>query len=76
MQCENHTQSILHLTYPLGVSDQFASCSEDGSIRIWDVSRYEVTSRCTAQAAGHPNCLTYNEEVILSGILTIFIPVI
>jgi len=26
--CENHTNSITYLTYPKGISDKFASCSE------------------------------------------------
>ena len=26
--CENHTKSITYLTYPNGISDRFASCSE------------------------------------------------
>ncbi len=30
LQCENHTNAVLFLSYPEGVSDKFASCSLDG----------------------------------------------
>ncbi len=29
LQSENHTESVLFVTYPLGVSDKFLSCSVD-----------------------------------------------
>ncbi|KAL4432056.1 hypothetical protein ABPG74_017792 [Tetrahymena malaccensis] len=68
LHCENHTDSVVFLTYPPGVSDKFASCSEDGSIRLWDIgSDYVVTTRCFANNAGSPLCLTYNSEIVLSG---------
>lgn len=46
LQSENHVENILDLTYPPGISDKFASCSQDGTIRLWDVSEYIVTTRC------------------------------
>lgn len=67
LQCENHTNAVVFLAYPLKVSDKFASCSFDESIRLWDVSEYAVTSRCFAQGGGSPFCLDYNEEVVISG---------
>ena len=67
LQCENHTNSVLFLNYPNKVSDKFASCSMDETIRLWDISDYVVASHCTAQSGGSPNCLTYNDEVIISG---------
>lgn len=47
LQCENHTNAVLFLNYPLGVSDKFASCSSDETIRLWDVSDYIVNSHCS-----------------------------
>ena len=37
LHCENHVDSVLHLTYPPNGSDKFASSSEDGTIRLWDI---------------------------------------
>lgn len=67
LHSENHTGSILSVAYPPNVSDRFASASEDGSIRIWDVSDYVVIAKCAANNAGVPICLVYREEVLLSG---------
>jgi WD40 repeat protein len=67
--CENHTEPVLDVSYMNGVSDKFATCSEDGSIRLWDSNDYSVISRCTVQTAGlvFPNCATFTDEVIISG---------
>jgi len=67
LHSENHTGGILNVGYPLGVSDRFASASEDGTIRLWDISEYQVTARCSATNAGVPICLVYRDEVLLSG---------
>jgi len=67
LHCENHTESVLFLTYPWGVSDKFGSTSEDQTIRLWDVSDYVVESRITCPGAGAPWCLIYSDEVVLSG---------
>ena len=67
LQCENHTEGIQFINYPPKASDSFASCSDDGTIRLWDVSEYVVTNRISAAGGGVPQCLTYNDEVVLSG---------
>lgn len=67
LQCENHTDSVVFIAYPDGVSDKFASCSEDGTIRRWDVNDYIVEGRCIGNSAGSPLCLVYADEVMLSG---------
>lgn len=68
LHCENHVDSVLFLIYPEGISDRFASASEDGTIRLWDItSDYIVKTRCLANNAGSPLCMVYNDEIILSG---------
>jgi WD40 repeat protein len=34
--CENHTEAVVDTYYMPGVSDKFSTCSEDGTIRLWD----------------------------------------
>ena len=67
--CENHTDPVLHSYYMPGVSDKFSTCSEDGTIRLWDANDYSVISRCAVQssAAIFPNCCIFTDEVIISG---------
>lgn len=67
LQSENHTKSVLFVAYPPGISDKFATCSMDGTIRLWDVSNYVVSARCTSKSTAIPICLEYNEEVVISG---------
>lgn len=38
LHCENHVDSISFLVYPKGSSEKFASASEDGTIRLWDIA--------------------------------------
>lgn len=54
LHSENHTGGIVQLGYPPGISDRFASASEDGTIRIWDISDYAVIARCYANGGGVP----------------------
>jgi len=67
--CENHTEPVLDVYYMNGVSDKFSTCSEDGSIRLWDANDYSVISRCSVMAATgvYPNCSIFTDEVIISG---------
>lgn len=67
--CENHTAPVLDIHYMDGLSDKFSTCSEDGTVRIWDANDYSVTTRCTAQVHGgvHPTCSVFTDEVLISG---------
>ena len=67
--CENHTAPVLDCYYMQGVSDKFSTCSEDGTVRLWDSNDYSVVSRCAvATAPGvFPNCSIFTDEVLISG---------
>jgi WD40 repeat protein len=69
--CENHTAPVLSIWFMKDVSDKFITCSEDGTIRLWDSNNYSVTARCTAPQATsatlYPVCAVFTDEVILSG---------
>ena len=73
--CENHTKPVLGVWFMPGVSDKFITCSEDGTVRLWDSNSYSVTARCVAQSAqnapgnggANPLCAIFTDEVILSG---------
>jgi len=49
------------------VSDKFATCSEDTTIRLWDSNDYSVYARCAVLAGGYPTCCNFTEEVVISG---------
>ena len=69
--CENHTAAVTSCWYMPGVSEKFITCSEDGTIRLWDSNNYSVTARCVAPnnqgAPLFPICAVFTDEVILSG---------
>lgn len=68
--CENHTGPALGVHYSDGVSDKFSTCSEDGTIRLWDANDYSVIARCALITTGpgvFPNCSIFTDEVIISG---------
>jgi cilia- and flagella-associated protein 52 len=62
---ESHTRPMTYVNFPVGVSDKFATSSEDGTIRIWDGSDYSVISRCVAP--GVPTCFVLTLEIVISG---------
>jgi WD40 repeat protein len=45
---ENHTEPVLDVFYMKGVSDRFLTCSQDGTLRLWDANDYSVKARCIA----------------------------
>jgi WD40 repeat protein len=49
--CENHTKPVNHVWFMPGVSDKFITCSEDGTVRLWDSNTYAVVARCVAQSS-------------------------
>ncbi len=67
--CENHTGPVVDVYYMNGLSDKFSTCSEDGSIRIWDANDYSVSTRCTVMSTAgiYPMCSAFTDEVLISG---------
>ncbi len=67
--CENHTEAVVDTYFMPGVSDKFSTCSEDGTIRLWDSNDYSVIARCSVltQAGVSPLCSLFTDEVIISG---------
>mmetsp|Transcript_38657 Transcript_38657/g.28001 ORF Transcript_38657/g.28001 Transcript_38657/m.28001 type:complete len:90 (+) Transcript_38657:1098-1367(+) len=68
--CENHTEAVVDCFFMKNVSDKFLTCSEDGTIRLWDSNDYSVQARCSAgtnQPGVFPNCAVFTDEVIISG---------
>lgn len=46
--CENHTAAVVNIWFMKDLSDKFVTCSEDGTIRLWDSNNYSVIARCVA----------------------------
>ena len=72
---ENHTAAVVSIWFMKDTSDKFISCSDDGTIRLWDSTNYQVTARCVAPSVAQgshvggvqPICAIFTDEVILSG---------
>ena len=64
---ENHISDVLQVSFMNEVSDKFATCSEDTTIRLWDSNDYSVYARCAVLAGGYPTCCNFTEEVVISG---------
>jgi len=67
LHSENHSQRVNGVAFPIGVSDRFATCSADGTIRVWDLNDYSVPMRALVRDGGEPSCLAYAIECIISG---------
>jgi len=71
--CENHTAAVVSIWFMKDLSDKFITCSEDGSIRLWDSNNYSVIARCVAPISSNtsigitPLCACFTDEVIISG---------
>eukprot|EP01059_Diplonema_ambulator_P022868 TRINITY_DN38207_c0_g1_i1.p1 TRINITY_DN38207_c0_g1~~TRINITY_DN38207_c0_g1_i1.p1 ORF type:complete len:699 (+),score=56.63 TRINITY_DN38207_c0_g1_i1:49-2097(+) len=53
-----HTQAVTDVAVPRNRSDQFATSSKDGSIRVWDLSDYSILFEVRHQTV-EPRCLVY-----------------
>lgn len=64
---ENHVADVLDVSFMPDVSDKFATCSEDTTIRLWDSNDYSVYARCAVMGSCHPICCNFTDEVVISG---------
>lgn len=64
---ENHSAPVTFLAFPPDSSDRFASCSLDGTIRMWDLSDYKVLCKGHCRDGGIPHCLAFALECLLTG---------
>ena len=66
---ESHFEPVSCVAYAPDDSACFATCSLDGSVRVWDVTNYTVTARgvCQTSLTGPPLSLGFTGEVLLSG---------
>jgi len=67
LHSENHSKRVNGIAFPIGVSDRFATCSADGTIRVWDLNDYSVPMRTHVRDSAEPLCLAYAIECIISG---------
>jgi len=66
---ESHFEPVSCVAYAPDDSAAFATCSLDGTVRVWDVTNYTVTARGTCQTSltGPPLSLGFTGEVLLTG---------
>jgi WD40 repeat protein len=64
---ENHTDSILNF-YSLNDKDyRFGTASKDGTVRLWTLDDYSVYSRVNISHSVTPYCVTFTDDMLISG---------
>ena len=70
---EAHTAPVTCISFCLGQNDRFATGSQDGSIRVWDMSEYVVVGTVAPRKESDaglykyfPKCISY-ADIIISG---------
>ena len=64
---ENHTDAIIDFFSLNDEYYRFGTCSLDGTIRIWNLDDYSVSTRIKINQSIIPQCLKFNEDMIVSG---------
>mmetsp|Transcript_22863 Transcript_22863/g.53352 ORF Transcript_22863/g.53352 Transcript_22863/m.53352 type:complete len:637 (-) Transcript_22863:100-2010(-) len=64
---ENHSLWVTAVAFPGGVSDRFGTCSDDCTVRMWDLSDYTTIVKATARDGGTPMCLDFGIECAVTG---------
>ena len=64
---ENHCDSVTDVAYAANVSDRFATCSRDRTVRIWDASDYTVRNKAFVRGAGSPTSVCLSSDHIFTG---------
>ena len=64
---ENHTDAII-TSFSLNDDHyRFGTCSLDGTIRIWNLDDYSVSTRIKINPSIIPQCHEFNDDMIISG---------
>eukprot|EP00397_Hematodinium_sp_SG-2012_P029441 GEMP01031101.1.p1 GENE.GEMP01031101.1~~GEMP01031101.1.p1 ORF type:complete len:617 (+),score=113.83 GEMP01031101.1:24-1874(+) len=67
-QSQNPAGKVLGVTFPHGVSDAFMSCSDDGSVTLWDGNNYNAKLECRERgASGFPVSCCGSLDILLAG---------
>jgi WD40 repeat protein len=64
---ENHTDSIIAFHSLNDRYYRFGTCSIDGTIRLWNLIDYSVYSRFSIGGKVLPLCLTFRDDLLISG---------
>lgn len=64
---EAHHGAITAVTFPKDSSDRFATCSEDGTVVMWDLSDYSVLCKGSHRDGGIPTCIDFALECLVTG---------
>ncbi len=64
---ENHHGPVRSMAYHSGRSDQFVTCGNDKTIRMWDASDYSILLKMYVRDAGLPSCVDLCLDTIFTG---------
>ncbi|KAF0971624.1 hypothetical protein FDP41_009847 [Naegleria fowleri] len=65
---ESHIREVTDVAFSSEKSDQFCSCSSDGTIRVWDLENYfTLNTFVVATQTSKPTCIIYVGEKVVTG---------
>lgn len=64
---ENHTDAITNFFSMGDELYRFGTCSLDGTIRVWNLDDYSVSTRIKINQSVIPQCLRFNDDFLISG---------
>ena len=64
---ENHTDAITDFFSYGDDLYRFSTCSNDGTIRLWNLDDYSVSSRIYINQEILPLCVKFNDDILVSG---------
>lgn len=64
---EGHNAAVRQLKFADGDISKFASASDDGSIRFWDMNTFLVTGSILVPKAGSPQTMQIKDDIMISG---------
>eukprot|EP01138_Halocafeteria_seosinensis_P009114 gb/GECG01009315.1/.p1 GENE.gb/GECG01009315.1/~~gb/GECG01009315.1/.p1 ORF type:complete len:660 (+),score=67.10 gb/GECG01009315.1/:1-1980(+) len=62
-----HQTEVSSISFAPDSSEQFATAGSDNSIRAWDMNEYMSTVLVKERDAGHPECIDYSYDMLVSG---------
>lgn len=67
IQSQNHRSSVSGVAFFPDSNEKFATCSDDNTVRLWDIADYSVAAKTEYKFKATPLCIAFINDVILTG---------